>query len=507
MAINLNQNNPNNPEGMQTGPQAAGGPQPKQQGTGFTNLKSVLNANKNNKLGQAIGTGVQNISNKTQGQTQQAQNQFAQQIGQSVQDIQKGTKVQQNLSDLDFSKDSEKASQNIQEVGGEEYANAAANLRKGYTGPQGLQNQDTLQAQSQQLGQTAQGLMTSGGRQAALQRFINVGPGYTQGKQQLDNMLLGQGDTPQQIAQARKQATQTAQATNQAIEQAAVQGRTTGQRFDTLGQDLTGKIQGLGQNLGSALDTRTQSKVQEAQTEIQGLKDALTAGQLTNDQYNYMINNVLGGSANTYNLTNDQLSGLFNANTDYTRSNVANQNEVNARDALARLSGASSGDELVNLDESKVGTAGPAFIKNDLGLSAYNTQAKAAADAQAAFNFATHSIGGGGFNQTTSLNPNLSYQQVSDFVPHFTSGNYRPTNPIYSGTAEAAQYEKDRDRWMQATADSLARTGAAPDSSAILQELHRGATTQTNLSEAMDKYNQVNKQYGIGNNLARLLKR
>lgn len=525
MAINLNQNNPNNPEGMQTGPQAAGGPQPKQQGTGFTNLKSVLNANKNNKLGQAIGTGVQNISNKTQGQTQQAQNQFAQQIGQSVQDIQKGTKVQQNLSDLDFGKDSEKASQNIQEVGGEEYANAAANLRKGYTGPQGLQNQDALQAQSQQLGQTAQGLMTSGGRQAALQRFINVGPGYTQGKQQLDNMLLGQNQ--QDISDARRQAAQTAQSTNQAINQAATQGQSTGLQYNTLGQDITGKIQGLGQNLGSALDTRSQQKIQESQTQVADLQNRVRNGSITPEDYDYYVNQILG-TEDTYNLSKENLAGMVTANTDYNKSNVINQQELNARDALSRLSGAKSGDEILDLDESKLGTAGPARIRDEQAFNSYIQQSNAAKDAIKNFKF--NPVTGTPESGTPENAVNMFTGMVNPDLLKFKA----PSSLDYAATKElAATYDPNsanspgfseqdlknqifsyagRNRPAPINVGDRAANPFAGNPWAINEQQAAESIDKINqqhyqqqLANAVSQYKDTTKKYGIGNNLRNLL--
>lgn len=491
MAVNLNQQNPNNPQGQQQDQQAAG-QQFKPRTTGFTNLQRVLGANKNNKLGQTIGQGVQNITNKTQGQTQTAQQNFAKDIGQSVEDIKSGTKVKENLSNLDFTKDPNEAANKIQEVGGDQYAATTANLRRGYQGPQGLQNESQLQNQAQQLGQTAQGLLTQGGRQAALQRFVNAGPNYTQGKQQLDTMLLGQNQ--QAITQARRNAAQTAAGTNEALQQATQQGRVTGQQYNTLGQDVNQQIQGLGQNLTGALDTRAQAKIQEAQTKVQGLKDAVRAGKLDQDQYDYMVNNILGGSTNTYNLTNDQLSGLFNANTDFNRSNVAQQNEIGSRDALARLAGLQSGDQLLDLDESKVGTAGDTLVKNQQGLSAYQDAAKAAQEAQNTF-------------KMNALDPISKGNglQVEDLRDPFSSGqtfNYdqsKQLNDIISAYRSGGL--SAREATNQLTAAKLFTHGQLDRDDVLPLAL---GTRYVN--PIMDKYNQVTKQYGIGNSLSRLLK-
>lgn len=490
MAINLNQQNPNNQQGQQQGQVQPGQPmqQPqgfnKPKGTGFTNLQRVLGANKDNKLGQAVGQGVQNISNKTQTQTQGAQENFAKDIGSAVKDIKSGQKIQENLSGADFTKDSDAAANKIQEIGSDEYVNASKNLRGGYQGPQGLENASQLQSQAQQLGQTAQGLLTNSGRQAALQRFVNAGPNYTQGKQALDNMLLGQGNNNQVINQARRGAAQTAEATNQAINQAAQQGQFTGQQFNALGQDITGKTQALGQNLGAALDTRAQGRVADAQKQVADLKAALQSGNLDQSQYNFLVDDVLNGT-NTYNYNKDQIAGLVQANTDYNKSNVANQNEVGARDALARLAGLDSGDTLLDLDEAKAGTAAASGYQVNKTAQQQFLDAKNEADrAKAAF----------------SLTP--------------TGGPYATTNGQYN----AIDYDKAakiNDAYM-----NLARQGKGQEAFNQLQQ--QGIFTNMNDGGAQafannsaeqtmayapisDPYRQITEKYGLGKNLQSLL--
>jgi len=487
MAINFNQQDQNNPQGQQNNqPNQPGQQSSKPRATGFTNIQRVLGANKDNKLGQTVGQGVQNLASKAQGQTQQAQQNFAKDIGSAVDDIKSGQKVQQNLSGIDFSKNSDEAANKLQEVGQDQYAQTAAKLRQGYQGPQGLQDQQLLQSQAQDLGQTAQGLMSQGGRQAALQRFMNVGPNYTQGKRTLDNMLLGQNN--EAISQARKNAAQIAGQTNESITKAQQEAQATGQQYNALGQDITNKTRDITQNLTGTLDTRAQQKIQQAQTQVQGLKDRLAKGEITNEDYDYMVNNVLGGSSDIYNLTNEQLSGLFNANTDFNRSNVASQREIQARDALAKLAGAGSGDVLLDLDEAKAGTAGDVLLKNQQGLSAYQAATNAANKAQADFDLNTPYAGYKDvFNlQGQKVDYNKAKQILEGYSPYD-----RATNSFADPNFNMQNYIN------QLKSKGLGSTGYGGQERTAFEPA---------VQELYKQFNSTNKQYGIGNNLAKLLK-
>lgn len=500
MAVNLNQQNPNNPQGQQQDQQAAG-QQFKPRTTGFTNLQRVLGANKNNQLGQTIGQGVQNITNKTQGQTQTAQQNFAKDIGQSVEDIKSGTKVKENLSNLDFTKDPNEAANKIQEVGGDQYAATTANLRRGYQGPQGLQNESQLQNQAQQLGQTAQGLLTQGGRQAALQRFVNTGPNYTQGKQQLDNMLLGQNQ--QAITQARRNAAQTAAGTNEALQKASQEGQFTGQQYNTLGQDVNQQIQGLGQNLTGALDTRASNLTQQAQTQVNDLKSALAKGELDRNQYQTLMTQVLNNDANTY-LADP--SALFSANTDYNRSNVAQQNEVGARDALSRLAGLQSGDQMLDLNEAQAGTAGPAIKTDANNLAKLAQQKQEAQKALDAFKFgsyatpgSTASFGSGGFSSTPSgFNVFKSGQGTGTINADEAKQILDLAGPNYKyGMANSSAMIP----MMQPTVQTLLQQGKLgydPNQSGYMY-------LNNALNSLKNQYGQLETNYGVGKNITNML--
>ena len=155
------------------------------QGSGFTNINRVMQANQGNKLGQTVGSGVQQQGQQVQNQLGQAQQQFGKQSQANRLDtIQNQQLFQQGLQDpTKLAADQSNISkfQNI--------------LSGKYQGPQGLQNADQLAAQAASAQQMGQALGSEGGRQSLLQRFVG-GNQYGQGQQTLDAMLLGAG--PQQ---------------------------------------------------------------------------------------------------------------------------------------------------------------------------------------------------------------------------------------------------------------------------------------------------------------------
>lgn len=529
MAINLNQQNPNNPQGQQQGPQAAGA-QPQQdqfkpRGTGFTNLKSVLGANKNNQLGQTIGAGVQNITNKTQGQTQQAQNQFAKDIGQSVEDIKKGTQVQQNLSNIDFSKNPDEASQKLQEVGGEDYASAAANLRGGYKGPQGFSNQDQLQSQAQQLGQTAQGLMTQGGRQAALQRFVNAGPNYTQGKQQLDTMLLGQNQ--QALTQARRQAAQTATGTNEALQQAAQQGQYTGQTYNTLGQNIGATAENAIGGFQKAFTDPTTGRVvtaqQKANTDISSLQDALKNNNLTDEQMQ-QVQGILGTS-DIGTMSGADISNLLQAHK-YQLGDVVNQQDIASRDALARLSG-KQGTDILNAQaptgqiNELEGTSQTADVVKaqqaamDAARSGFNINAPTTQQAFQDFNNRHGNIWAASTANPLAKNA-LNYQDVKAIndIKSKYGGNIDLSNPevvkslVSSGIItdpNSVKFSAGQQN-VSLGGDSFGHEYTDEDANNMVKnEFTR--VQQQQLNNALQQYQDTNTKYGLGRSLSDLLSR
>ena len=504
MAINLNNNNNlNQPE--QPNQPSNNNQQQKQQGSGFTNIQRVLGANQNNKLGQTVSQGVENVTNKAQTQAQDAQNKFATDIGKANQDIMSGQNVQQNLSGIDFAKDSNAAQNALQGVNTDQNAAALQNLRGGYQGPQGLQNAEQLQQQAQDASQLGQGLRSNAGRQATLQRFVNPNAGYTSGERRLDSMLLDQNAN--QLKGVGRQAQVAGNQINQQVNNAGLLGQSTGQQYNALGQAVDSRLTGLGQNLGGALDTRAVNKVTEARDYVSGLQKRLLSGDLSQDDYNNLVSQTGdifqngSGQANTiYSLGAQDIGNQLNARTDFNRSNVATQGELGARNALMKLANKSAADLGANLDEAQVGSAvnAPLFTADQGNLKlklgeATDTYNKQIDPYQKAFDIRNTFSGQAlsGIDTAKQTMADLSKKYGQDFVNQLQSsrvldsgGTDQFGNPIHTGNS---------------TRDLYARL--APEDQQKYIDALRGASTYSNMidntgSLTNKDWNEYSSAYG-----------
>lgn len=510
MAINLNNNNNlNNPQnGLQ--PQQ---PMAKPRTSGFTNIQNVLNANKGNKLGQTIGSGVQNITNKVQGQTQNAQQQYNTGIGQAQADINKGNQVKTTLggtdnAGLDFSKP-DQASQAIGTVGSDEYAKSLANLRAGYKGPTGLQNQEQLQNQAQDLQQTGQSLQTAGGKQAALQRFVNSGPGYTSGQQRLDTLLLGQGNQNNQaLNQARRSAQTTAMDTGQAINTATQQGQQVGQQYTNVGQDVGKQLTSAEENFRKALNDRVSTQQQAAVDRDTALKNRLKMGSLTQEDADFLSNQVFNGEQNIGNLTGDQLGALFNTDINkYNVNNVSTDKDVMSRNALAKLAGIANPQDLQNIDATQMNQPVNATTATDVGMNALKGSQAAAAKAQQDFMWKSPDL-----RQAPGITPSWALPPTPDY--YGPGGGFERGGQLnYQQTQALAPYLKEIYSHQGINYDQMSPEAQAKLNEAKASLLQKGKDLNLDTSQGWDtgfdqlykQYNDTNNQYGIGRKLSDLM--
>lgn len=296
-------------------------------GTGFTNLSRVIGANQNNKLGQAVGGGLQNTAGAARSGLQTAQNQFQ-------------TNTQQSLGSAT---DARKAAlQNVMDdpskVGDEQYSQFDQYRQGNYGGPQGLGNETELTGRSQEAEQLGGMVGSEGGRAALLQRYAAKNKPYTSGQSTLDQAILG--NTAQgQLKQARRA---------------------------TLG--LTGETE---RGIGSAAQTAQENQQQFAQGTNQGVEDTRTleeknlADQVQKQQDLWRkINNIRsGGSVATdtnpgFDLSEQEagqlglregdeltkgtwnaISGGFNDANQINKFNVGSSADFARQQALSRLAG------------------------------------------------------------------------------------------------------------------------------------------------------------------------
>lgn len=283
----------------------AAGDQKKKTGTGFTNLNRIMQANQGNKLGQAVGGGVAQQAGEAKTALNQARAGFDQQA---------------QANRLDTNENKQKVIQTLQAVDqgqdvNDQTAQDFSRFRQGqYAGPQTLANEDQVLNQAQNA-QNLGGLSSSAaGRQALLQRFVG-GANYSQGKQRLDNLLLGQSgsqdlrDARRQTQNLNQQALQTADAARQQGQYLANQAKAFGNQVNTaLGNQEAGYNTTVDQELAQA-----QSQEAAKSALFKQIQDALSAnGQRTgaenlktaNDKYLENVNKALA-LASQHNILQD----------------------------------------------------------------------------------------------------------------------------------------------------------------------------------------------------------
>jgi hypothetical protein len=276
-------------------PQNPNAPRRDRVGTGFTNLNRLIGVNQNNRLGSTIGGGI-----NTQAQTAR----------QGVQDA--SSRFNQDSEAKRLDTDANK--QRVQTVlGGVENATdddvkAFETFRAGrYEGPKQLDNQQQLLNTAQSAETLGNLGTTQGGRQALLQRFVG-GAGYNQGKQRLDNLLLGRsaGDNLRNARRETAGLTDTVQnAAGSAVERAnylANQARAFGQ--DVTNQTTTLKTQG-DTNLNTYVDT-VKTAEQKRQELFKQVRDQLAGVDWSNEEAGLNKVNEALGLASDYVGTEDE---------------------------------------------------------------------------------------------------------------------------------------------------------------------------------------------------------
>lgn len=313
-------------------PNQPGQPQNKPKGTGFTNLSRVIGANQNNRLGQAVGGGLQNTAGQARQGVQKAQEQFQQKTQQSL-DESTGTR-QQAL---------QRVMQDPSQVGDQDYNRFDIYRQGNYGGPNELANKQQLVGNAQEAEQLGGLVGTQGGRAALLQRYAAKNKPYGTGQMALDQTLLGQSAQPQ-LKQARRSTFGLTNTASRGVSQAE--------------QEAQAKQKAFAQDTGQAVEgTRTQAE-QNVADELQRQKNLwLTVNNIRGDsdlgEWDKKGMDLTAEQAQQIGLQEgDEVTrsawdvinrGGFNEG-DINKYNVASQADFNRQQALARLGGKAYSD-------------------------------------------------------------------------------------------------------------------------------------------------------------------
>lgn len=334
MAITVQPDDPN--KSIQPGPQ--------KQGSGFTNIDRYTQANQGNRLGDAVGSGVQQTGDQTRQAIGAGQSQFQQQA---------------NASNLDTDQNRQAIGQMVQDPtkATDQDAQKFAQYRSGqYTGPQGIANQDQLQAQAQQAQQLGQSTQDAGGRLALLQRFAaNPTQGYSSGQSRFDATLLGQTGM-QGLRQARQATIGLTGQLDQASQAAQAQAQEYQAKAKGLADYTNQQIAGQRDPLTNQLTTQAQKAEADRDSAIQKYQQDFAAGKVSKDELNALGLGDLAGQQ-TY---GQDLSRFINASSQKADAlGVASQDQAARLNALAKLGGT---DQFG--DASQAGS----FLKNQFNV-------------------------------------------------------------------------------------------------------------------------------------------
>lgn len=306
--------------------------QSRQLGSGFTNLQQLMAANQGNKLGQAVGSGIQQTGQQVKSGLQSGVNQFQTEAQKGQLGTQSDKENVQNVL------------KDPSQVSDTDVSNFAKYRAGQYTGPQDLANIQSLKGQASQAQQQGQALGSEGGRQTLLQRYA-AGPGqYSQGSQKLDTLLLGSGSA-KPLQEARRAVSGLSGQVDSAQQAAQQQAQQYGQQAQGFGKQVTGQVTGginsiYGQSQSDAEKANVAEK--QRQNEESNLMSNLTQGKLSKDMlqglglnsgdYTYgadlskdvAFQKAIGGGA-----TGDQATAL----------NIMGQPQFNKYSGLQRLMG------------------------------------------------------------------------------------------------------------------------------------------------------------------------
>lgn len=310
-------NQPNNPN--------------QQKGSGFTNIQKVMQANQGNNLGSSIGNNIQQVGSSAQNNLRNAQNQFQQGTQQNQFNTDANNQLVQNvLNDPNAA---------VNQTSGNQFQNLISGQ---YQGPQGLQNANELQGQASNVAQMGQALGTSGGRIGLLQQLVGNNGEYTAGQANLDNLLLGQSNSPE-LQAAKRQALTLQGKVGSAIQGAAAQGQQNTNSAQQFGQGVRDQFGNVVSSANSALQNQAVQAQQGRDAQYQQTLKDLQSGNINQDEANLL---GLTQGQNVYNVLNGAGSGSSGANAFLAEdplkanaSNVASASDYAKMQALQKLGG------------------------------------------------------------------------------------------------------------------------------------------------------------------------
>lgn len=335
--------------------------------TGFTNIQDIVKANRQNRLGQTVSSGVSGVVGQNQQQLGAAKTQFQQEAAKNTIGTGADKQLVENALSNPVSADQSTVDQFAKFRGGQ------------YEGPQQISNKDQLQAGGQDIQSLAGASSDEYGRRGLLQRFVSPTNQYTQGQQRLDNLLLGQTGG-QALSQARRQANLYGRELTDAERASEAQAKGLTEQAGQFGQFVNKRLGDEETGLTTTVDQRVaqqKSEAENARAALQALFNKKGGGNITQEQYD-AAKNVLErqGLAGQGVWGADSLVGspeeiVGQGIIDPNRLSVGTEDEKAKSMALAKLAGKKQG---LYSEADKVGGYDTGSFLDRNNLDKYLTQ-------------------------------------------------------------------------------------------------------------------------------------
>ncbi len=243
-----------------------------QRGTGFSNISTVLSANKGagKDMGQRIGSNVAGQASDVRQGIQAGQTQFGNQAGKANAAAQSNignvSQFQKNENEDQAAYEQRLANPNDPNM---DLQQAGKTMREtSYTGPMGIENANQLQMKSANAAAMGTLAGNRAGQGELLRNTVAGRGGYTRGQNALDQLLLTK-EGQQGLQQARSATSGLGQQTNTALKTATQQAQGMKSAIEQQKQDVSNKLQ---ESLSGKTGIQEAAKQQAQQYNTQGQK-------------------------------------------------------------------------------------------------------------------------------------------------------------------------------------------------------------------------------------------
>lgn len=323
---------------------------PSRLGSGFTNLQRLMQANRDNRLGQTIGQNITRIAGDVGTGIQKQGEEFKTKTSQSFQPYVGGESfVQSAIADPTKATESQQDYERFRK------------LRIGeYGGPKSLTDPNILRSGAQQVSQLSKMGGTEAGREVLLSSFVG-GPQYTAGQRRLDTLLLQ--SSPEQTAKLnalKSIAARTGRSLSDLQGLVSSEAETKSREATLLGQktreQLTGEQEKRDVESREKL-ARIQREEDERRAKFQDIQNLLSQGQVKEEDLESLgLKDFIGDRSEV------QLYGMDP--TKYLQTKLSDSptqvGEVLSGEEAARINAlAKLGDQSARFDLSKVGSFKP----------------------------------------------------------------------------------------------------------------------------------------------------